>query len=447
MPLFHIYVNIWPCMTNLKNIQIKKENLPASTVKLTIAVPKVVWDSFESEILENLKATISIPGFRVGKAPENLVRGQIEEDKLAQEVLEKILPLSYSEAIKKEKLKPIGSPRIKIIQFEKGKDFKYEAEIALYPKIKLGDYKKIKVAKPKVKLDKKDVDHEIKMLIKRFSDYKETKNGAKKNNRVLIDFKTQTEKGEEIANFKGQNYSVIIGGDNLIKDFSEKLEGKKAGDKIEFIKTLPKDFEKTGLAGQKVKFLIEVKSVQKVVEPTMKELAKKLGHKKEEELREKITEYLSGQKEKQAENEWENMLVEKVASKSKIEVAPALIEQEQERLIGQISQDLAMQGQTLDTFLAKVKSTKDEFAAQFKKQAEKNLIFSFLLQAIADKEKIKVSDKEIEMALAKEKMNLKMQGHKDEEIEKHQVSDTHKQSLRSHLKLDKALAKLKEFNA
>ncbi|MDD3773781.1 MAG: trigger factor [Patescibacteria group bacterium] len=433
-------------MTNLKNIKIKRENLPAATVKLTITVPVADWNSFEEEILENLKLSLNIPGFRAGKAPQNLVRGQIEEDKLAQEVLERILPLSYGEAVKKEKIKPIGAPRVKIIQFEKGKDFKYEAEIALYPEIKLGDYKKIKIAKPKVKLDKKDVDRELSLLIKRFADFKETKKNALKDNRVLIDFKTQTEKGEEIADFNGQNEPVVIGGDNLIKDFSEKLEGKKAGDKIEFVATLPKDFQKTGLAGQKVKFLIEVKSVQEVIEPTMKELAKKLGHEKEEELREKITEYLSGQKEKQAENEWENMLVEKVAAKSKVEVAPALVEQEQERLIGQISQDLAMQGQTLDAFLAKVKSTKDEFAAQFKAQAEKNLTFSFILQAIADKEKISVSDKEIEVAMQKEKMNLKMQGHKDEEIEKHQAEDSHKQSISSHLKLDKALAKLKEIN-
>ena len=433
-------------MTKLDKITVKRENLPKSTIKLIVTVPNELWQEFEEEILENLKLSINIPGFRKGKAPKNLVRGQIEEDKLAQEVLERLLPASYSHAVHKENLKPIGSPQVKISQFEKGKDFIYEAEIATMPQIKLGNYKNLKVKKPKISLDSKEIDKELELLVKRLSDYKEKKSAAKNNNRVLIDFVAKKD-GEIIKDFKGENEPVIIGGDNLVADFSKQLLNKSAGDKFNFATTLPKDFSRQGLASQKVEFQIEVKVIQQVSEPTLAEIAKKLGHKDEKDLRQKISEYLKSQKEKESEKQWENELMEKLGKASKVEISPTLIIQEQERLIKQISQDLAMQGENLNSFLQKIKSTKEEFANQFKVQAEKNLIFSFLLQAIADQEKIKVEKSEIDRAIAREKMELKMQGHKDEDIERHLSEEAHLQTLESHLRLDKALEQIRQANA
>jgi trigger factor len=145
-------------MTKLDKVSVKRENLPHASAKLTITVPKELWQDFEEEILDNLKLSINIPGFRKGFAPKNLVRSQIEEDKLAQEVLERLLPLSYSHAVKKENLKPIGSPQIKITQFEKDKDFVYEAELALLPEVKLGNYKNLNIKKPKVILSDAEVN-------------------------------------------------------------------------------------------------------------------------------------------------------------------------------------------------------------------------------------------------------------------------------------------------
>ena len=432
-------------MTKLDKVSVKRENLPHASAKLTITVPKELWQDFEEEILDNLKLSINIPGFRKGFAPKNLVRSQIEEDKLAQEVLERLLPLSYSHAVKKENLKPIGSPQIKITQFEKDKDFVYEAELALLPEVKLGNYKNLNIKKPKVSLSDAEVNKELKLLIKRLSDFKDTNVKVVNGNRVLINF-TVKKNGEEIKDFKGENEPIMIGGNNVIADFSKQLLGKSANDQFTFTTTLSKDFNRAGLAGQKVEFQVEVKAVQKVIEPTLVEVAKKLGHKNEADLKGKISEYLKMQKEKEAEKQWGNDLMEKLTQGSKVDLSPTLVSQEQERLIKQISQDLTMQGESLDSFLQKTKSSKDEFAKQFKIQAEKNLVFSFLLQSIVDKEQIKVTTKEIDQAIKREKMELKIQGHKEEDIEKHLQEESHRHGLKSHLRLDKAVALIKEAN-
>jgi len=431
-------------MADIEKIKIKKEKLPSS-VKLTITISKADWQIFEEEILDNLKLSLDIPGFRAGKAPKNLVKNQIEESKLTQEILERILPLSYEQVVRQEKIEPIGSPLIKIIQLENGKDFIYEAMIALKPEIKLTSYKNLKVKKEKVEVEDKAVEKEMGLLIKRFSDFKDKKEKALNGDRVLIDFSTKLN-GEEIKDFKGENEPVIIGGDNLVSVFSQKLRGKKADDEFNFSTVLPRDFKKQGLAGQKVNFSVKVKAVQKIVEPSLKELAQKLGHKKEDELKEKIRQYLVTRKEKEVEKEWENVLMEKIAQKTKLVLPEVLVSQEQERLINQVAQNLAMQGESLDSFLKKVKSDKEEFSKQFKDQAQKNLTFSFILEAIADKEKIKINDKEVQEAIDKERSNLLMQGYQEKDVEQHLNEHAMPQTIKAHLRLNKALDLVKENN-
>ena len=248
---------------SLIKIEVNKKDLPTSTVQLEIKVPFDEWRRFELRITSRLAQGLKIPGFRPGKAPLNLVKNQLEEEKIAQEVLEEILPLSYAEAVKKTKIRPVGPPKIKITQFEKGKDFIYTAECALWPKFNLPDYRKIKVKKPKVEVEDKEVEREIKLLRKRLASVRPKKGVIKKGDRVLVDYQGSI-KGKNIPELNKKDVWLIVGETVIFPGFGEKIVGKKKGETVKFTLNLSKDFVQKGLAGQKITFNVLIKKVEKL---------------------------------------------------------------------------------------------------------------------------------------------------------------------------------------
>ncbi len=430
---------------SLIKIEVNKKDLPTSTVQLEIKVPFDEWRRFELRITSRLAQGLKIPGFRPGKAPLNLVKNQLEEEKIAQEVLEEILPLSYAEAVKKTKIRPVGPPKIKITQFEKGKDFIYTAECALWPKFNLPDYRKIKVKKPKVEVEDKEVEREIKLLRKRLASVRPKKGVIKKGDRVLVDYQGSI-KGKNIPELNKKDVWLIVGETVIFPGFGEKIVGKKKGETVKFTLNLPKDFVQKGLGGQKITFNVLIKKVEKIVLPSSQELVKKLGHKDEKEMKQKIKEFIKQQKESEAEKRWEAEIVSEIVKKTKIQLSPYLVDQERDRLLQQLSQDLALQGATLDRFLESSKISKDDLADQLKKQAENNLKSSFVLHAIADKEKIRIEDKEVDESLEQERTRLRLQGYPESEIESQLKNPEIKAQVKTQLKLAKTLNFLKSLH-
>ncbi|MCD6422094.1 trigger factor [bacterium] len=426
-------------------IKVKKEKLPSSTVKLTITVPLSEWKKVEVRVVSESAKFVNLPGFRPGKAPERLVRAQLGEDKLAQEVLERILPLSFGEAIKQAKIRPVGEPKVKITQFEAGKDFVYEVECAVWPKVKLPDYRKIKVKKPKVSVSEKEVKEELEALKKRLQPYKATKEAIKEGDRVQLDYRGRIE-GRIIPSLLKRKTWVLVSKDAVLPGFGKHLLGRKAGDKFTFSLKLPKDFPEQGLANQEVEFEVKIHRALRPSSISLSEIAKKLGYKNTEELKKRLKETIQRQKEEEAERKWEREILEKIAKKTKMELPPQLVLEEENRLWQQFSYDLALQGLSLETFLSRAKAKKEDLRKQFQAQAEKNLQHSFILHEIAKREKIKVSDKELKEVVTKERWRLRQMGYPEDEITRYLESEERKRELRTEAKLRKVLDFLKTLN-
>jgi len=427
------------------SIRAKKENLPASTVKIKVIVPLSEWKKFEIQIVSHASQGLDISGFRPGKAPLDLIKNRLEDDKIAQEVLEKVLPLSYLEAIKKFDLRPIGSPKIQILQFEKDKDFIYTAECALWPKIQLPNYKKLKIQKPKISLNQEEIDRELELLKKRLTNFRPKKGKIEKGDRVQIDFVGKINQ-KTLPQLKRNNFWLIIDEQEVLPGFSKKLLGKKIGENLNFELRLPNVDSYQGLAGQRVFFSVKIKKIEKPLPITLEQIAKKLGHKDVKELKAKIKNFLVSQKEKEAENKWQSAILEKIAEHTKIEISPWLIAQEQERLIQQLSQDLALQGQNLEQFLLRIKKDKKEFEEQLKKQAEKNFVHSFILHEIAKKQGIKIKKSELKKAMEEQRTRLIHQGYKEEEIDRLLKDEGRQNQIITELKIARVMDFLKKLN-
>ena len=111
------------------------------TITLNITIPsKIVKDTTEI-VLEEVVKSANVAGFRKGKAPKKIVESKVDKDKVKEEVLRKLLPKYYADAIKKHDIKPIINPRIHVEVLEDDKDWKFTASTCEKPEVSLNDYK------------------------------------------------------------------------------------------------------------------------------------------------------------------------------------------------------------------------------------------------------------------------------------------------------------------
>lgn len=122
-------------------MQIARQNLPDGTIKLTVTIPqKRVEEIREQELTAVLKG-VEVPGFRKGKAPKKLAEEKVDKEKLQQRVINRLIPETYQEVIKKESLRPIVLPKIRLISAQENQNWQIEIQTCEAPEVKLGNYK------------------------------------------------------------------------------------------------------------------------------------------------------------------------------------------------------------------------------------------------------------------------------------------------------------------
>jgi len=239
------------------------EKQPDGTIKLTIALPVVDIEKTQKEVMGKYTETAKIAGFRKGKAPENLVKDAVNKDEVREEVLKKLLPQAYAQAVQENNLQPIMNPKIHIEKIEEGKDWEFTALTCEMPDVDLGDYKK------------------------------------------------------SVREVTAKNKIIIPG-----------------------------------------------KEQQK---PSNEEVMKA------------------------------------VLESTKTQIPAILSEQEVDRLLSQLLNDIKRLGLSLDQYLASTKRTPDDLRKEYTQRAEQDIKLEFVLQKIAESEKITVGDSEINEAIAKAK--------------------------------------------
>jgi trigger factor len=361
------------------------EKLPKSRVKLTIEVPQSDMVKHFEEAYKELAPTVDIKGFRPGFAPKSLTLEAIGFGRYQQAVLDKALPVSYTDAIKENKIYPIHTPAVAIKQFGEGKDFIFEAEVDIIPQIKLADYKKIKVKDTRKKQEAKK--EEIEKILKNLQ-YKEAKfnpinRAIKKGDWVEIDYEGAVDKVKQ-ENLASKNYPLIVGENTLLAGFEENLIGLKKNDKKEFDLEVPsvQDRKKT----KRAHFIVKINEVKETILPELNnEFVKKFGHDTLDKLKTAIEESVIKEKEMKDLQVLENEILNKIVEKSAMEVPESLIDQEINRRISQIQ---AQTGPGFESFLQKIKKTMADLRNDLRKDAEKSIKIGLILGEIAKAENL-----------------------------------------------------------
>ena len=283
--------------------------------------------------------------------PLEVVKKNVDPNALAQETLENALSRAVAESFIENKLQALERPEVEVKKFVPGESLEFTAEADVLPKIKLGDYKKLKATEKKVSVAKKDVDEVVERIRKSMAEKKEVKRAAKLGDEAVIDFVGKKD-GEAFPGGTGNDYPLELGSGSFIPGFEDAIVGLKAGDKKDIELTFPKDYHAPDLKGKKVVFETTVKKINEKALPELNdEFAAKTGpFTSMSELTADIKRELEAQKKREASDELKDSLVKQLVAKSNVAV-PAVLREDQVRSIEQdLMQNLMYQGLSIEQY-------------------------------------------------------------------------------------------------
>lgn len=239
-------------------VENEKENL----VKLNITIPAEEATNAYNSAVKRISQHVSIDGFRMGKAPRNMVEARVGVERIKQEAIENLMPKVVNEAVAENKLDLITQPYITSYDFELGKDLNVTVSVETRPEVKLGDYKNLTVEADDVPERADAYDKAIENLRNQFAEEKlVTDRNTTETDIVNIDFDGSSN-GEKIKGGEAKGYRLDLGHSNFIPGFAEQLVGKNAGEDFDIDVTFPEDYHDEKLKGQKATFKIKINEIK-----------------------------------------------------------------------------------------------------------------------------------------------------------------------------------------
>lgn len=372
------------------------KKLPKAEVEITVTFSEDEFKRDMEEAAKVLSKEVKIDGFRSGKIPYDVLVEHVGKDMVLNHALDTAIPRILTDIIKKEKLQVISRPRVDILSKD---PVSLKVTAPVYPEIKVDGYEKVKVKPKEVEVKEKDVDEALKNVQKQFIKWKQVLRGVKEGDKVEIDFEGKDEGGAPLEGTQSKNHPLIIGEKMMVPGFEDALIGMKTGEEKDFPLTFPKDYHKKSFQNKKVQFHVKINKVEEPELPEIDEaFIEKISGKKTpiDEFRKNVKADLKEYKQSEEKKNAEQQLLEKFLKVTKTDFSDLLINEEVEYMIQQMKQDMQAKGLSFDQYLQYTKKTEEEIREEMKKEAIKRLTLRFGLNEIMEKEKIEISDKEVD---------------------------------------------------
>ena len=379
----------------------KFKKLSDSRVEITVTLDSKDLKAAEEKALEKLSKEIKVEGFRKGKVPAEVAKKFIPENDLNAETIDSAVRATVIEAFKENEKSPLVLPAVNVTKYVPGEMAEYTATADIIPEVTLGDYKKLGVKKPEVKVEANDIDAILNNLAESFAEKKVVKRAAKLEDEVIIDFVGKKD-GEAFPGGSAKDYHLVLGSKSFIPGFEDGIVGHESGDKFDLKLTFPKDYGVKDLAGAKTVFEVLLKQVNEIVKaPIDDEMAKKCGpFKTLKDLKEDIKKNLTAQNEQRVSDKYKDDLVNALVKKSKVPAPEILIDDQMRMIKDDITRNAASQGMSFEDYLKRGGETEENWEKEARKVAEARVKASLVLQNLAIAEKITVSDDAVAAKIA-----------------------------------------------
>lgn len=359
-------------------------------------------EAVEKAYRQNVKK-INVPGFRKGKAPKTFIEKMYGESVFYEDALNILYPDAVQEAIDESGLEFVDDK----IDFDmvsigkEGVDFKVVITVA--PEVTLGQYKGIEVEKKAVSVTAKEVKEELERLAQRNSRMVSVEDrAAAMGDTTVIDFEGFVD-GVAFEGGKGEGFSLELGSGQFIPGFEEQIVGHNTNDEFDVNVTFPTEYHAEDLAGKEAVFKVKVNEIKVRELPEIDdEFAKDVSEFDTlDELKKDIKAKSLESKKKAADEELENKIVDKIVEGMQAEIPEAMINNRVNQMIQDFAYRLQMQGMDIETYIKFTGANKDEFAATFRPNAEKQVKMRLALEAVVKAENLTASDDEVNAQIEK----------------------------------------------
>lgn len=382
-------------------MSVQIEKLENSMAKLTIETSAEELEKALEKAFQKNKNKISIPGFRKGKVPRQMIEKMYGPSIFYEDAANELIPQEYEKALDECEEDIVSSPEIDVTQIEKGKPFIFTALVALKPEVKLGKYKGVKVEKADTEVTDEEVDAEINRERENNArNIEVTDRAVKDGDMTIIDFEGFV---DDVAfeGGKGENYPLTIGSGAFIPGFEEQLVGAEIGKEVEVNVTFPEDYQASELQGKAAVFKCTVKEIK---EKELPELDDEFASEVSEfdtlaEYKADVKDKLTEKKVKEAKEAKESAVIEAIVKDSDMEIPGPMLETQQRQMIDEFAQRMQMQGLSMEQYYQFTGATYDKMVEQVKPQAEARIKSRLVLEAIVKAEKIEASEEEYEEEL------------------------------------------------
>lgn len=382
-------------------MSLQVEKLEKNMAKLTIEASAEDLEKAIEKAYQKQKSQISIPGFRKGKVPRQMIEKMYGKEVFYEDAANALIPDAYEKALEECEEDIVSSPKIEVTQIEAGKPFVFTATVALKPEVKLGKYKGVKVDKIDVTVTDEEVDAEInKELEKNARNITVEDRAVKDGDVTTLDFEGFVD-GVAFDGGKGENYPLTIGSGAFIPGFEEQLVGAEIGKEVEVKVTFPEDYQAENLKGKDAVFKCTIKEIKEKQLPALDdEFASEVSEFDTlAEYKEDVKKNLAEKKEKDARNAKENAAVQAAVEVSEMEIPEAMLETQQKQMIDEFAQRITMQGLSMEQYFQFTGTNYQQMLEQVKPQAEERIKSRLVLEAIAAAENLEATEEEYEKEL------------------------------------------------
>ena len=381
------------------NLISKEDNIAKFTVVFTA-------DEFEDAIVDAYKKNkdkFSIDGFRKGKAPRKIIESNYGNDIFYDEALNVLLNKAYPEAVVELDLEVVANPQLEIGEIKKGDEVTVIATVQLFPEIEVKNYKGLEVTKVASEVTDADVDADLKR-IQQSQARLETVEGRKTQDgdTVVIDFDGSID-GKHFDGGNAENFELKLGSGQFIPGFEEQLIGKDAGETVDVKVTFPENYNAKDLAGKDALFETKIHEIKVVVLPEIDDdLASDVSEFETlAELKADVKKNLEKNARDGDETQMKNELLDKLCETNEVDVPASMVEDEIDRMLNEMNQQLAYQGMSLDQYMQILGQTMKDVREGARVDANKRVAMRILIRAVVAKEGIEATEAELEDELRK----------------------------------------------
>ena len=441
----------------------KVEKLEGSMAKLIIDVPAEEFDAACEKAYQKNKKRISVPGFRAGKVPKQMIEKMYGKEVFYEDAANIIIPDAYEkvydEAIKE--LEIASAPKIDVVEMEAGKPFVFSAEVALKPEIKLGKYKGVEVEKADVEVSEDEINEAIEKERQNAARIVSVDRTVENGDTVTIDFEGFVD-GVAFEGGKGENYNLEIGSHSFIDTFEDQIIGKNKDEEFDVNVTFPENYQAENLAGKPALFKVKIHEIkEKQLADLDDDFASDVSsYDTFAEYKESVKKNLSDKKADDANKKKEDEAINAIIADSEIEIPEMMLATTQREMLDEFAQRLQYQGMNIEQYFKYTGSNAEMMMDQIKPQAEQKIKTQLVLEAIVKAENIEVTEDDVNAEIKKVAESYHMEEDKvrdaligdredlfKKDIAKQKALDFVRDNVKEKAAKAKAAKKAKEENA